>query len=139
MKERISIKGIQNTEIFRFILVGLIATFIHYSIYLIINIIVVAWLAYSIGYFISFIFNFYLSSVFTFKSKASIKKGIGFSVSHAINYGLHIVLFSFFRNMSIPENYAPIFVYMIAIPVNFILVRFVFKVNKIQRKLIINT
>lgn len=118
------------TEIFRFTLVGLIATFIHYIIYLILNIFIISWVAYSIGYLISFLFNFYLSSVFTFKSKASIKKGIGFSISHAINYGLHIILFSFFKHVGIPENYAPIFVYMIAIPVNFILVRFVFKARK---------
>lgn len=120
-----------HPEIFRFVLVGILATLIHYAIYLILNLFIITWIAYSIGYLISFLFNFYLSSIFTFKSKATIKKGIGFGISHAINYGLHIILLSVFIKIGVPENYAPIPVYMIAIPVNFLLVRFVFKSKKI--------
>lgn len=120
-----------HPEIFRFVLVGIMATVIHYAIYLILNLLIITWIAYSIGYLISFLFNFYLSSIFTFKSKATIKKGIGFGISHAINYGLHIILLAIFIRVGIPENYAPIPVYMIAIPVNFLLVRFVFKSRRI--------
>lgn len=120
-----------HPEVFRFVLVGILATLIHYGIYLILNIFIITWIAYSIGYFISFLFNFYLSSIFTFKSKATIKKGIGFGISHAINYGLHIILLAIFIQIGIPQNYAPIPVYMIAIPVNFLLVRFVFKSRRI--------
>lgn len=120
-----------HPEVFRFVLVGILATLIHYGIYLILNIFIITWIAYSIGYFISFLFNFYLSSIFTFKSKATIKKGIGFGISHAINYGLHIILLAIFIQIGIPKNYAPIPVYMIAIPVNFLLVRFVFKSRRI--------
>lgn len=119
-------------EIIRFVLVGILATFIHYAIYLCFNLFVVQWLAYSIGYGISFLINFYLSSTFTFKSKANLKKGIGFGVSHAINYGLHIVLLFLFLHFGIPDEYAPIPVFAIAIPVNFLLVRYVFKSKKLS-------
>lgn len=64
-----------HPEIFRFVLVGILATVIHYAIYLILNLFIITWIAYSIGYLISFLFNFYLSSIFTFKSKATIKTG----------------------------------------------------------------
>lgn len=118
-------------EFLRFGLVGILATLIHYSIYLILNLIIVSWIAYSIGYGISFLCNFYLSSVFTFKEKATFKKGIGFSISHGINYLLHIVLLSLFLKLGMKEELAPIPVFAIAIPINFILIRFVFKSGKI--------
>lgn len=118
-------------EFLRFGLVGILATLIHYGIYLILNLVIASWIAYSIGYGISFLCNFYLSSVFTFKEKATFKKGIGFGISHGINYLLHIVLLSLFLKLGIKEELAPIPVFTIAIPINFILIRFVFKSGKI--------
>lgn len=118
-------------EQIRFIIVGILATAIHYVIYILLNLVIISWLAYSIGYGISFLCNFYLSSKYTFKSKASIKKGIGFGISHAINYLIHITLLSVFIKIGINEDLAPIPVFAIAIPINFILVRFVFKSGKI--------
>lgn len=118
-------------EIIRFCIVGTLATGIHYGIYLLLNQFILVWLAYSIGYAISFVFNFYLTSVFTFKEKATVRKGIGFVFSHLVNYLLHILFLSLFILMGVGENYAPIFVYLIVIPINFLLVRFVFKSKKI--------
>lgn len=118
-------------EQIRFIIVGVLATAIHYGIYILLNLIIISWLAYSIGYVISFLCNFYLSSKYTFQSKASIKKGIGFGISHAINYLIHITLLSIFIKIGISEELAPIPIFAIAIPINFILVRFVFKSGKI--------
>lgn len=118
-------------EQIRFIIVGVLATAIHYGIYILLNLIIISWLAYSIGYVISFLCNFYLSSKYTFQSKASIKKGIGFGISHAINYLIHITMLSVFIKIGISEELAPIPVFAIAIPINFILVRFVFKSGKI--------
>lgn len=118
-------------EIIRFCIVGILATGIHYGIYLLLNQFILVWLAYSIGYAVSFVFNFYLTSIFTFKEKATVRKGIGFIISHLVNYCLHILFLSLFIWMGVRENYAPILVYLIVIPINFLLVRFVFKSKKI--------
>lgn len=118
-------------EIIRFCIVGTLATGIHYGIYLLLNQFILVWLAYSIGYAVSFVFNFYLTSIFTFKEKATVRKGIGFVISHLVNYCLHILFLSLFIWMGVRENYAPILVYLIVIPINFLLVRFVFKSKKI--------
>lgn len=114
-------------EIIRFGIVGVIATIIHYGIYLVFNLIIVSWIAYSIGYGISFLGNFYLSNKFTFKTKPTFKKGIGFGLSHFINYLLQVILLSVFIKLGIPDKYAPIPVFCIAVPVNFLMVRFVLK------------
>lgn len=118
-------------EIIRFCIVGTLATGIHYGIYLLLNQFILVWLAYSIGYAISFVFNFYMTSVFTFKEKATVRKGIGFVFSHLVNYLLHIFFLSLFIWVGVQENYAPILVYLIVIPINFLLVRFMFKSKKI--------
>ncbi|MDN0071330.1 GtrA family protein [Bacteroides caecigallinarum] len=118
-------------EFIRFGIVGVLATGIHYGIYILLNYAMIQWLAYSIGYGVSFLCNFYLSSVFTFRSKVSIKKGIGFGISHLINYLLHIVLLTIFLKLGFSDEFAPIPVFLIVIPINFLLVRFVFKSGKL--------
>lgn len=118
-------------EFIRFGIVGILATAIHYGIYIVLNYIMPSWIAYSLGYGLSFLCNFYLSSVFTFKSKTSVKKGVGFGISHAINYLLHISLLSLLLKLGISEQLAPIPVFAIVIPINFLLIRFVFKSGKI--------
>lgn len=114
-------------EIIRFGIVGVIATIIHYGIYLALNLIILSWIAYSIGYGISFLCNFYLSNRFTFKTKPTFKNGVGFGLSHFINYLLQVILLSVFIKLGVSDKYAPIPVFCIAVPVNFLMVRFVLK------------
>ena len=109
-------------QLLRFGIVGVFATAIHYGIYWIF----LRWMnptfAYSIGYAVSFVFNFFLSSYFTFNIRPDIKKGIGFALSHGINYVLHICLLNLFLYLGLPTTLAPIPVFLIVIPVNFVLV-----------------
>lgn len=120
-------RGEKLREALRFGIVGVVATGLHYGIYLLL----LAWmnesLAYTIGYVVSFVMNYYLTAHFTFRKKSSVRNGIGFIGSHAVNYVLHIVLLNVFIGIGISERLAPIPVYCIAVPVNFMLVRLVFK------------
>ena len=113
-------------ELLRFGIIGVLATATHYGIYLLAMGLIGINIAYTIGYALSFIVNYYLSAIFTFKSKASIKSGLGFLLSHMINYGVHFGLLNLFIEMRLAPTLAPIPVFLIAIPLNFILVRFVF-------------
>ena len=115
------------SEVIRFGMVGVFATLLHYGIYWVLNHYMNANVAYTIGYLLSFVCNFYLTSYFTFKSKASVKRGIGFIGAHVNNYLLQMILLNLFLYLGVSETLAPIPVYLIAVPVNFILVRWVFK------------
>lgn len=117
----------------RFCIVGVSSSAMHYGIYLLL---IWLWtngtewwlsLAYSIGYLISLFFNLWLTSIFTFHEKVNVKRSIGFFLSHGVNYLLHIGLLNLYLWMGIPEQWAPVPVYMVAVPVNFLLVRTVFK------------
>ena len=121
------IKKSHVLEIVRFGIVGCIATALHYIIYYILKIWLNLNIAYIIGYVTSFIGNYFLSSYFTFNKKANLKSGIGFSGAHLFNLLFQVLLLNIFTYIGINENIAPIPVYAIAVPVNFLLVRFVFK------------
>ena len=84
--------------------------------------------AYTIGYLISFVCNFYLTS----KVKPSFGKLFGLGGAHAVNYLLHIVLLNLFLYIGVSKILAPVPVFAIVIPLNFLLVRFVFKSKLIQ-------
>ena len=114
-------------ELIRFGIVGTTAAAIHYAIYWILQHWINVNVAYTIGYVLSFLVNYYLSAHFTFKEKTSTKNGIGFGMAHLTNYLLHMVLFNFFLWVGLSRELAPIAVLAIAVPTNFLMVRFVFK------------
>lgn len=114
-------------EMMRFVAVGALATLIHYGIYLVLLGRMADGVAYTVGYVISFVFNYLLSSRYTFRSQTSVRNGVGFCAAHAVNYLLHISLFHLWMWVGVPEWLVPIPVYAIAIPVNFLLVRLVFR------------
>ena len=116
-------------EAIRFCIVGVLATIVHYGIYLLLKGVINVSVAYTIGYVISFIGNFVLTNVYTFKTQATAKKGIGFVICHVINYLLHIGLLNVFIWLGVPSSLAPIPVYCIVVPVNFLLVRKVVKTS----------
>ena len=127
-------------EFIRFAIVGVLATGIHYGIYLLL-----LWLydieqdettyadiAYTIGYVLSFLCNLWLTAHYTFREKLTIKRGGGFALSHIINYLLHIAFLSLFLWLGVPNKWAPIPVFCIVVPINFVLVRYVFRSKYFQ-------
>ena len=117
-------------EFVRFGLVGGFCTALHYGIYFLLQMAINVNVAYTAGYLLSFIVNFYLTSWFTFRSAPSWKKLFGMAGAHGVNYLLHMGLLNLFLWMGLGKEFAPIPVFAIAIPVNFILVKFVFKHKK---------
>lgn len=120
-----------NTKLFefiKFVIVGGLATVIHYAIYFLFQFIKVQYnIAYTIGYFLSFIFNFFASNYFTFNTKPDSNKCFKFFLAHAFNYTLQIILLNFYIKIGINQNIAPIFVFLVSVPVNFIFVKYALK------------
>lgn len=114
-------------EAMRFGIVGVGATALHYGIYYLLQQVINVNVAYTVGYAVSFVANFYATSYFTFGTSPSWKKLFGMGAAHGVNYLLHILLLNVFLWMGIPKVWAPFPVFAVVIPVNFLLVRFVFK------------
>ena len=123
MKYGIMINRERLLEIARFGIVGVVAMLIHYGIYYVLLPYMLANIAYTIGYFLSFLCNFLMSSYFTFRVPPTWKRLFRFAGSHGINYLVYIGLFNFFLWTGVPEVWAPLPVYLIAVPISFVLVR----------------
>lgn len=108
-------------------------------------------IAYAAGYVISLCFNYVASLCWTFRTKGSVKKGAGFLFSHFVNAGMQMGLLNLFRFLTLDKLMARaleylmpecaltswiveneqilllIPIYAIAVPVNFLMVRFFLK------------
>ncbi|NLC94944.1 MAG: GtrA family protein [Bacilli bacterium] len=111
-------------QFIRFVIVGLLATGIDYLVYRLFLNLVGKDIAYTLGFIISLSFNLILSHVFTFKKNVTALSGFKFIIAHLINYLIRLGLLNVFTLAGIPEKYAPLPTYVIAIPINFIVVRF---------------
>ena len=144
MKVITSGKGISSLmkgklgEVIRFGIVGGLATLIQYGTYFgLIQLIPASvskgdahlWstVAMTVGYIVSFIFNFIASTRYTFRVKANAKRGAGFLFSHIVNYCLQMLTLNFFLWLGFSKALAPIPMFCICVPINFLLVRFFLK------------
>ena len=125
---RLPISKVRLMEIVLFGIVGSTAMAIHYGIYYVLLPFLPVNVSFSLGYFISFLYNFTMTSYFTFKVKPSVGRFFRFAASHGTNYLLQILLLNFFIHvMGLGEKMAPVPVYAISVPVNYMLVRLAMK------------
>ncbi len=133
MKQQLKEKIKDDSKMMQFIrfgLNGVFATAIHYGVYLLLQQYINVNIAYTIGYLVSFAFNFIMTSYFTFQSRPSWKKFIGFSGSHAVNYTIEICVLNLCIYLGVDKTIAPIPAMMAAVIVQFTILRFVFSKKK---------
>lgn len=132
LAQKIASSDDRRAEFLRFCMVGGIATALHYGIYLLLQKTIMThgvWLsvAYTAGYGLSLLANYYLTTYFTFRSKSSTARAAGFGLSHVVNYTLHILLFNLFIWLGVWEELAPACAMAIALPVNYALLHLIYK------------
>ena len=110
----------------RFGVVGTISSAIHYGVYCLVLLVANANISFTAGYAVGFICNYFLTTFFTFRSKPSSHNAIGFGFSHLINYLLEIGLLNLFLWIGAGELLAPILVMIIVVPINFLILHFVY-------------
>ncbi len=101
----------------RFIVVGVVATLIHWGIYTLLKELFSLsetddWgisVAYSVGYAVSLLVNYMLSLRYTFHTQGNFGKWLGFVFSHVVNYVMHIALLNLFLWMGIGQQLAQLF------------------------------
>lgn len=120
----------KREEIIRFCLVGGFCTCLQYGVYVVfVNAVKVpAVVSTMISYAISFIANFFLSSNFTFHSKANAGRGLAFTISHLITMGMQTGLVAIFKGI-VGRTLALLPALAICVPLNYVMVRFAFKSN----------
>jgi len=115
-------------QFLRFCIIGTLAAGVHYGIYYGLQFLEVNLnVAYTAGYVIAFVGNYIATNYFTFRTLPSWKNFLGFAGSHAINYVLHMVLFNLFIYLGVHKLIAPPLVMLVAMLVQFTILRFVFR------------
>lgn len=123
------------SEILRFCMVGGFATALQYGLYVVFvdAVHVKAVPSTLISYAISFIFNYILSTYFTFHKKPSTQNMLGFICSHAINMGMQTGIVAIFKGI-VGNTLALLPAFAICIPLNYLMVRYVFNHDIFKRK-----
>ena len=128
----------QLGEVARFCVVGVTATLLQYLIYWGLlrfgehlvatgNIHLFSTIAMTVAYAISFAYNFIASTHYTFRVKANAYRGAGFLLSHFINYTLQMLSLNLFLWLGMSKQWAPLPMFCVCVPINFLLVRFFLK------------
>lgn len=123
------------SEILRFCIVGGIATCLQYGIYVVFvdAVGVKAVPSTLISYAISFVFNYILSTYFTFHKKPTTQNMLGFICSHAINMGMQTGIVAIFKGI-VGNTLALLPALAICIPLNYLMVRFAFNNDIFKKK-----
>lgn len=113
-------------RIVRFGITGSLSTLVHYGAYLLALLWMAPTAAYTVGYGVGLCVNYVMTTFFTFKKHPSKKNAAGFVVSHIINYLLEIGILNLFLFYGMEKRLAGILVLIVVVPINFLILRFVF-------------
>lgn len=117
-------------RIIRFGITGSLSTLLHYGAYLLALLWVMPTVAYTIGYIVGLCFNYVMTTFFTFKDSPSKKNATGFVASHIVNYLLEIGILNLFLYYNMEKRLAGILVLIVVVPINYLILRFVFVRNR---------
>ena len=121
------LRALYESSFVRFAAVGGVATAVNYATYVVL---VRSFddlhpaVAYFCAFCVSIVCNFLLSSYFTFRVRPSARRAVRFLAAHLINLVNELVLLEIWLWAGVPKLYAPLCVFLVAFPINFLMVRF---------------
>lgn len=110
-------------EIIRFVIVGFVATLFNYGVYSVCILFTTPAISMLIATVLATILNYFMTTSFTFRVKRNVKNGIGFIITNLINLVLNEAFLFLFIFLGVSERIAPLPMYAVCIPINFLLVR----------------
>ena len=119
-------------EVLRFGIVGLSATAIQYTAYWVGLQFTNHNLAMTVAYLLSFAFNLWASLRYTFRVGGTPGRGAGFAMAHVVNYLLQMATLNLFVDLGVSKTLAPLPMFAVCVPINFLLVRFFLKRDGIR-------
>ena len=121
------IRSLYESAFVRFAAVGAVATGVNYVTYVVLvrhfDSLPPA-VAYVCAFCVSIVCNFLLSSYFTFRVRPSAARAVKFLAAHLINLFNELALLEIWLWAGVEKLYAPLCVFVVAFPVNFLMVRF---------------
>ncbi|MDK7733848.1 GtrA family protein [Propionimicrobium lymphophilum] len=117
-------------QIIKFCLVGAANTGFYYMLYRILLTFLAYMAAHVLAWCCAIVFSFFLNCYFTFKVKPTWKRFIVFPSTTLVNFIITTVgAYIFIEHLGISTKYGSLIASLIAIPVTFVLTRFVLSTN----------
>lgn len=132
MEKRLSSDS-KRAQFVRFCINGCLAVAIQYAAYYLLLLLFPEgsdlWtnVAYAVSYIISFCCNFIITSYWTFHSRPSWKRLVGFGSSHVVNFFAQLGFLNLYLWLGIPRELAALLAMGSAVPINFLLLRLVYR------------
>lgn len=117
----------KKQQFIRYIITGTVGTLFQYGIYYVLLNLMDARIAYSIATVFYILITFLMTNYYTFRVKPTWSNSLGYLIQQGLNYLMQISFLSLFLHIGITKQLAPIPVYLIALPLNFFILRFIFK------------
>ena len=123
----------------RFVLVGALGTGLQYGIYYMLlgifqqhwpEMMILTSLAFTIGFVMEMIYNYLLTSFYTFRVRPTLKNAGGFLVGRAINYVIQLLLLNCLIWLQMSEEWAGIAAIALAGVINYFVLLPFYKDNK---------
>ena len=128
------IARLYRSSFVRFAAVGVVATGINYATYAsLVSNFDGLWpeAAYLAAFCVSISCNFVLSSYFTFRVEPTWRRAAGFLTAHLINLVNELLLLRLWIWIGVPKLYAPLCVFVVAFPINYLMVRLALRGGRI--------
>ena len=110
-------------EIIRFVIVGVVATLFNYGVYSVCILFTTPAISMLIATVLATILNYFMTTSSTFRVKRNVQNGIGFIITNLIILALNEAFLFLFIFLGVSERIAPLPMYAVCIPINFLLVR----------------
>lgn len=117
-------------EFIKFVIVGFINTFTNYILYLFfMEICLIPYrISYILGYILSLIGSYFFNTYFTYKEKFSLRKFLIFPLTYIPNFIIQFIgVILLIDCMSINDTIAPLITTIVAMPITFIVMRYIIR------------
>jgi putative flippase GtrA len=120
--------SLPSPEFFRFVIGGFINTGVTYVLFLLLQQVMPYQIAYTLVYLIGILFSYWLNSRFVFRQAMTVQKAVQYPIVYVVQYVMGIVLMSILVEvLAVSPALAAPLVIIAAIPVTFVLSRFIIK------------
>lgn len=126
----------------RFVLVGALGTGVQYGIYYLLLMVfqrqwpdvgILTSLAFTVGFVVEMVCNYFLTSYYTFRVKPSLKNIGGFLIGRALNYVIQLLFLHTMIWLQISEEWAGIIAIMLAGVINYFVLLPFFRQQKKEK------
>ena len=134
MKKRWAASGLvailKDHSFLRFLIAGGSTTALSYAIYLLLLQVLPYLLSYAISFVAGVVWSYFISTLFVFRRKPSVKRALAFPAVYLAQYlAGTLLLFVFVNHFNISKEFAPLIVIALSIPITYAMSRWIITVG----------